>query len=948
MTSNRPVTPTGIAEPAHLSDVAASAGFGSMIEHVAPLFPAAAGMILGIAVDNQLRSSPSASWVAYTFVLILGALTLWRRAFATLSRPLGLFAMAIGVGGLLHLNAQRIPDPNGIAQHVTPDASIVRLIGTVASEPRVLIPRETPFSRWSFRGETMAFVLRAESVATSSGWTPVRDCLRVLVREPVLDLRAGEQVEITGFVSPLTPPRNPGAHDWSNWHRRQGITAYLTCPHRDNVQRLNPLAVRRGSWISSLRTGAASLVTEGAVGAEEESGLLDALVLGQRSEINRSVNDAFVKAGCVHFLAASGTNVAMVASFVWFLGRWLQLTRRGGALCVFAAIVLYALLAEPRPPILRAAITGTLFCFAVAAGRERSVLNWLSAAAIVLLIVDPTTAFDLGFQLSFLAVLGVAYLTGPMTLFLSGEWILSLRMRRQASDAAREDSESESSLRPPRGTWWTHAWQIAATYLAASLAAWLAGMPIVAGTFHRIQPYGAIGSCLVLPLVYLAMLIGFLRAAIAFVLPVGGELLGLVLRELVAALLSVVKVLAGLPGATVEVTGPPWWWTSIFYSFLITVVLRSRMSWLRRAAPECIPNRVAWVHAPAGTRASRTERGVTMTSEAAGEGALSKASEDTRPLRADPCHPEGDAPAGPESKALPSEARRRSLRAAAIILGVAAAVATGAWAWPRSVPEELIITVLSVGDGSAVVLELPNGETNLLDAGSRSFADVGRDVVRPFLLSRGIASVDEVLLTRARLDHFNGVPSALENSSGVLVRTAPGFTADCAQHASCRELLKLLKTAGHNVDPSVEPGGSWERGGARFQWITAAESSTRSDAADGTAAIRIEFAGHSILFASDVDRRTCSVFFAFDTARADALVAPGSTLDLPECRPFLDHVGARILVRIHPTRSNAASAVRSDSLAEREVFDLGAGGAVRIVIDACGVRARYALGDTER
>jgi competence protein ComEC len=89
--------------------------------------------------------------------------------------------------------------------------------------------------------------------------------------------------------------------------------------------------------------------------------------------------------------------------------------------------------------------------------------------------------------------------------------------------------------------------------------------------------------------------------------------------------------------------------------------------------------------------------------------------------------------------------------------------------------DELRCTFLAVGHGGCTVLELPDGRTLLYDAGALSGPEVARWQIAPFLWSRGVRRVDEVFLSHADLDHFNGLPALLERFSIGLVTCTPSF-----------------------------------------------------------------------------------------------------------------------------------------------------------------------------
>jgi competence protein ComEC len=93
----------------------------------------------------------------------------------------------------------------------------------------------------------------------------------------------------------------------------------------------------------------------------------------------------------------------------------------------------------------------------------------------------------------------------------------------------------------------------------------------------------------------------------------------------------------------------------------------------------------------------------------------------------------------------------------------------------QSAPKDFRCTFLAVGHGSCVVMELPDGRTLLYDAGALNGPEVTRRTIAPFLWSRGVTRIDEVFLSHADLDHFNGLPSLLERFAVGQISCTPTF-----------------------------------------------------------------------------------------------------------------------------------------------------------------------------
>jgi len=698
---------------------------------IAPLFPAAAGLIVGITLDDSLRLPV----LVYFSLFVVSSLPAISGTIRRTIGPLLIFVAAMSVGGLLHLQGARTIPASSIEHYADPAGRIARIRGTVVSEPQVLGDSPNPFAKWTYQGERTAFLLEAESIEGVEGAITVTGRIRVTVHEAVLDLSENEKVEVFGRLFALTPPQNPGGFDWSGFQRRQGVVARMSCDHRLNIRRLGS-DPHQWQWITWLRTTVRGLLTDDlATGTPEEVSLLDAMVLGHRSQFDRRLNEVFIRAGVIHFIAVSGTNVAILMSFVWSIGRLLRRTKRRCTWLMVLSIIVYALVADPRPPILRATIMGLLFCASLLLRRPAATLNWTSAAAVILILFDPTTIFDAGFQLSFVAVLGVGYLAPALlrALISGGLWferiVLDRRFAVQDRQLAR--AATTPSLSPGR-----HARRLlgkvsnyVVLLLVACAAAWLAGLPIVASYFHRVQPCGAISSAIVFPLMSIVMILGVLKVAITAVSPGLASVVAAMLDVTDGWLVRIVEDFAALPGTDVTASVPNWWLVIAYYAFLVAFVFR-------------FPHTPASESGRWGMRQFRTTQA-----------------------------------------ALPP-----SWCLAALALLVLCSVA---WCWPEGKRNQLRMTVLAVGRGSATVIELPDGQTILYDAGTSLPSEVGRSIVGPFLLHRGIHHIDRVYISHPNLDHFSGIPTVLDQIEADAVTINPCFEPGISPRSPSLHLLAL-------------------------------------------------------------------------------------------------------------------------------------------------------------
>lgn len=248
-----------------------------------------------------------------------------------------------------------------------------------------------------------------------------------------------------------------------------------------------------------------------------EAQLARGFVLGEDDGIDAGTVEDFRRAGLSHLLAVSGQNVALLALLAMPLLAAFGVPLRTRLVWVLGAIVVYVPLAGAGPSILRAGVMGAISVLATLAARRGSRLYALALAAIVTLAVDPGIGADVGWQLSFAAVLGILGLTAPL----------------------RTAIASRIGARGWRGA--------AAEGAAVTVAATLATAPLIAFHFESISTTTLFANLLALPAVAPAMWLGMLAAVAAQVpgFPVGA------LNAISAPLLAYIAQVAawcGRPG----------------------------------------------------------------------------------------------------------------------------------------------------------------------------------------------------------------------------------------------------------------------------------------------------------------------------------------------------------------------------------------------------------------
>ncbi|MFQ5413211.1 MAG: ComEC/Rec2 family competence protein [Phycisphaerae bacterium] len=1006
----------------------------TVIERTAPLLPVAVGMVVGIILDRALALPPGACVAGFGLCLAACVLKRLRGAVG----PAILLPAAVCVGAALH--AQRsVSSATSIARHMDGERRLARVRGRVVGVPRVLAGDDYTFYRWLHRADRTAMIVDVMSIEADDGWVEATGRIRVTVGEAVLDVRPQEPVELFGWLVGLTPPKNPGAFDWSTFYRRQGIVARMYCDRMENVRRLEgaedydgrgrtqDVGVVRGTglggaaaeragahgvgsrragepdrdtWLARFRASARAMLTDDlATGAREGTSLLEAMILGHRSRLDRRVNEVFIRAGCIHFLAVSGVHIVFVIGFVRALCHVVRVSGHWTTCAMMGAVVVYVIIAEPRPPILRAGIIAMVYLVSRLLGRERAYLNWISVTVIVLAVVDPAMVFDVGYQLSSAAVLGVSYVNPALcgaAVYASRRvrWLWYRRGTRLSADerdAVMAALDGIAARCRPRRTWAGVTRRLLHA-LAISLGAWLAAVPIVAWHFHRIQPWGPIGSVVVVLLVGVVMWLGFAKILAGVMLPTVAALLGAPLAAATWCLIHIVNAVAALPGASITVAAPPLWLVAVYYAFLGVLVwafprrdgaTRRRRPRTDRATQPLEATRPLDATRPVDATQAVDATQLVKATQLVDAPQPVKATQPAEATQADRAGvPIDDIPAldgePPVHATRPGAAtlRRHTTRAVGATsalgamwwaelrpaderyaprtpraarwgvcvtcVGVAACVAW--WLWSSRSTGALVVHVLSVGSGSATVIELPDGHTVLYDAGSSSPYDVGRGTIVPFLRSRGISRVDRIYVSHPNLDHFGGVPGVIDEVPAGPVVINEHFDRFAPAGTPARHLLTLLADRRHPVRVEDASVRAWTAGGVWFERLWPAPVGSGdgvytavASANDSSTVLRLTYAGHSIVLTGDIEDPAQRALRAMAGLAADVLVLPHHGGVRAGTGSFLDAVGARYLIRSsHEPMARTRSAL-AFLAGDTPLLNTADVGAVRVVIDPAGV-----------
>lgn len=372
-----------------------------------PLLRVAVALVLGIVVGDTLAYGVEAwVWLAVAAALLLLVLVAGRRMPCAQSALV--LIVASFVGAALASRAIRQTDfPFSEDEPVHYEA-------VVADEPKV-------------RGK----ILQCDLLLTSVGGKPLGRPFSVkaaILRDTTTGdwrrLRVGSGIEAWSVMQPLENYQKGGNFDYVRWLRVRGFRAQTFVFYADwiarsvsmrSLPRLDRMRIKALRMRRKLVDKIAGQV--GAMSAEQgdsqQQAVIAAMVLGDKHALSRETRDAYSVSGASHVLALSGLHLGIIYAMLTLLfGRWRRVWLSQALVQV--AVWAYVLLVGMGASVMRAAVMLTIYSLCLVARRDKAQINTLAFAAMCLLVVNPLCLWDVGFQMSFMAVLAIVIYYRPL------------------------------------------------------------------------------------------------------------------------------------------------------------------------------------------------------------------------------------------------------------------------------------------------------------------------------------------------------------------------------------------------------------------------------------------------------------------------------------------------------------------------------------------------------
>ena len=256
-------------------------------------------------------------------------------------------------------------------------------------------------------GKYDKIILDVEYVVNDYRYKSVEGRLLCYVQDSSNNVGMGNKLIISPQLFPIKNSNNPGEFDAKSYWETQGITEMTFLKERD-VQLLESATFYSSFWFESREYFKNVLRV---FVSPENLGVASALVLGDKSSLTKEKRAVFANSGAMHVLAVSGMHVGIFLGFLQFVFYRVPLLRKRNLYIYFALFVVwcFAFLTGLSASVFRAAIMFTILAIGQLRGYSFFSLNALLFSGLVLLIIDVNYLFNIGFQLSFLAMLGIVF-----------------------------------------------------------------------------------------------------------------------------------------------------------------------------------------------------------------------------------------------------------------------------------------------------------------------------------------------------------------------------------------------------------------------------------------------------------------------------------------------------------------------------------------------------------
>ncbi len=418
------------------------------------------------------------------------------------------------LGGAALRNSQNLPS-NHISNFTPYKGTPVFIEGVVDSYPIV-------------KTRVTSFILKTQGLINCSRGENIKVCGKVLVRVfGKRSFRYGDRLLIEGSLYRAPYFRISPRLNYRGYLKRKGIYSLLSVGKDSTIKLLdedrgNPLKAFALSMKDHMKEKVETYMMP------FSANVLNAIILGERSNLQDKLRNIMVQSGTIHIIAISGLHVGLVSFIILMILKIFRISKKLSFFIVINILIIYCVLTGARPSVIRVTIMAVTIFFGYIINRRINIYNALSLAAFLILTFNPQQLFDVSFQLSFMSIIAIVWLSPKIA----------------------------SLFRAPH---------LLVTLFSASLAAWIGLLPLIAYYFNIVSPIAILANMVVVP--YLALVIGSGLAfiSIGFICPPLASVFSTASEAMIIFLFKFISLSVRMPGAYFYLPKLPFLYVLFYY-----------------------------------------------------------------------------------------------------------------------------------------------------------------------------------------------------------------------------------------------------------------------------------------------------------------------------------------------------------------------------------------------
>ncbi|HEY5583454.1 MAG TPA: DNA internalization-related competence protein ComEC/Rec2 [Ruminiclostridium sp.] len=354
------------------------------------------------------------------------------------------------------------------------------------------------------------------------------------VENKTIDYRT--KVSFEGILDRPKSATNPGGFDYKRYLASIGVSGIV---YLGDTSDMYTIGIQSGGWIHKLGFKIKKSVLNIVQYCldKNQAGLLSGMIIGYKDGLDENAYTAFSKAGLTHIMVASGMNVAFIILPLAYIFKKMRLGNLAASISTILVLILFVFVTGFSASVVRAVIMGIIILAGKIIMRETDIYTSISAAAIILLSLNPYTLFDIGFQLSFSATISLVMFYPKLKKLIDHK----------------------------------HIPNIVSDTLAATIAAQIGVVPITLYYFNNFSTIAILSNLLVVPLVQIITIIGFIMVFVGVANIHLAVLIGYINNSFLSFVLFVTEYTSKIPYASLKLPTPSLGLIIVYYLAMLYI-----------------------------------------------------------------------------------------------------------------------------------------------------------------------------------------------------------------------------------------------------------------------------------------------------------------------------------------------------------------------------------------